>query len=128
MNVSNYGENLLLNFILNNQSVTRPSAWYVGLFSDNAGLSADQPSNELSGDGYSRQSITFSVASGGSLSNLNTITFQASGSWVPTNYVGIFDNSTAGNLLFWGALQSPVTLSNGGQIQFPINSITVSMN
>lgn len=128
MNVSNYAENLLLNYVLNTQSVTRPTSWYAALFSDNSGLQTDEPTTELSGNGYSRQSLTFTAAAGGSVSNLNGITFQATGDWLPTNYFGIFNTSTGGTLLFWGPLQAQITIGNGGQIQFPINSITVSMN
>ena len=128
MNISNYAENLLLNFILNSESATRPTSWYIGVYSDPAGLTGDEPTQELSGNGYSRQAATFIAASGGSLSNSNLITFQATGNWQPANYIGILDGATSGHLLFWGALQSSISLYNGGQILFPINSIKVYMN
>ncbi len=128
MNLSNYGENLLLNYILNAQSTTRPTSWYVGLFSDSPGLATDQPSTELSGNGYSRQGATFGAAIGGSTSNLNAITFAATGDWLPVTYAGIFDAASSGNLLFWTPLQSSISLSNGGQIIFAINTITATMN
>ncbi len=128
MNLSNYGENLLLNYILNTQSTTRPTSWYVGLFSDSPGLATDQPSAEISGNGYSRQGVTFGTAIGGSTSNLNAVTFAATGNWLPVTYAGIFDAASSGNLLFWTPLQSSISLSNGGQIIFAINTITATMN
>jgi hypothetical protein len=128
MNLSNYGENLLLNYILNSESATRPTAWYVGLFSDAAGLTADQPSTEISGNGYSRRGVTFGPSVGGVASNTNVITFSATGTWTPVTYTGIFDASSSGNLLFWAPLQTAISLSNGGQIIFAINTITATMN
>ena len=128
MNISNYAENLLLNFALNSQTATRPTSWYVGVYSDAAGLTTDEPTQELSGNGYSRQSVSFTAASGGSLSNSNLVNFQATGDWATANYIGILDGATSGHLLFWGALQSGISLANGGQILFPINSIVVYMN
>ncbi len=128
MNLSNYGENLLLNFILNTESVTRPTSWYVALYSDAAGLSTDEPNTEVSGSGYSRLGVTFGPASNGTTSNLNAITFSATGNWSTANYVGIVSGASSGSLLFWAPLQQPITLTNGGHIQFGINTITATMN
>lgn len=128
MNLSNYAENMLLNFVLNNQTVVRPSSWYVGLFTDPAGLTSDQPSTELVGSGYARQSATFLPSNNGATSNSNTVIFSATGLWPTATYVGIFDNSTGGNLLFWTPFQSPITLDNAGQILFAINTIIASMD
>lgn len=38
----------------------------------------------------------------------------ASGSWGTIVAVGIYDAATTGNLLYWGALTTPVTISAGG--------------
>jgi hypothetical protein len=74
------------------------SAKYIGLFTDAAGLSADQPTAEANGTncpGYARQSATFN--SSGVTTNAQT--FTATGAWATVRYVGIFDALTAGNLL-----------------------------
>lgn len=125
--LSNYNENLLLNWVLTNQSVTRPTSWYLGLFTD-SNIITDEPSSELVGAGYSRLPITFSTASAGSTSNTNPIVFSADGNWTTVKYVGIFDAQANGHLLFWGAMSSPKTLELDDQLQFAVNSITISLD
>ena len=128
ISVSNYSENLILKFMLTTQSATRPTSWYVGFFSDSQGISIDQPSIELTGLGYTRQSVSFTTPTTGSCSNSNLVTFTAAGTWTPANYVGIFDSISGGNLLFWGELQNSIGLDIDGQIQFATNTITISMD
>ncbi len=128
INVSNYAENLILKFMLTTQSATRPTSWYVGFFSDPKGAVLDQPSTELSGSGYSRQSVSFSTPTTGSCSNTNAITFSATGTWTPANYVGVFDSVSSGNLLFWGELVNSIGLEAGGEIQFAVNTIIITMD
>ena len=128
INASNYSENLILKFMLTTQSATRPTSWYVGFFSDSQGAPIDQPSTELTGAGYSRQSVLFTTPTAGSCSNSNLVTFTATGTWTPANYVGIFDSISGGNLLFWGELQTSIGLDADGEIQFAINTITISMD
>jgi hypothetical protein len=131
--LSNNAENTVLAWLLTNATLTgtqvRPSAWYVGLFSDTAGTTTDQPSTELTGNGYTRQAVTFNTPASGSTSNAGVVTFTASGgAWSTANYVGIFDASATGNLIFWGALSTSKTLANGDQLQFSAGSITVSLD
>lgn len=62
---------------------------------------------EVSGSNYSRTAVTFSAPSGGSVSNNADVTFPTpSGSWGTIVGWGLFDASTAGNLL-WYSDQSP---------------------
>lgn len=131
--LSNNAENSVLNWLLTTGALTganaRPTAWYVGLFSDATGATTDQPATELTGNGYGRVSVTFNAPTGGSTSNAGTVTFTASGgAWSTANYVGIFDASVGGNLIFWGALSTSKTLANGDQLQFSASSITVSLD
>jgi hypothetical protein len=125
--LSNYNENLLLNWVLTNQSVTRPTSWYLGLFTD-SNIITDEPVSELVGAGYSRLPLIFSAASNGSVSNTNTAIFTADGNWTTVKYVGIFDAQNNGHLLFWGSMSAPKTLELDDQLQFAINSITISLD
>lgn len=129
--LSNYAENVAINYLLNASAVTRPTAWYVGLFSDTTGMTTDQPGSELTSGtaaGYARQSVTFNTATTGTCQNTNTPTFTASGAWPTANYVGVFDALTTGNLLFWGALTVSKTLANTDQMIFAANSISISLD
>jgi hypothetical protein len=41
---------------------------------------------------------------------------------------GVFDNSTSGNLLFYGALAVPKTVSVGDEIRFNASSLTIRID
>lgn len=128
MNISNYNENLLLNWVLTNTAVTRPSSWYIGLFSDNTGLIIDQPSNEVLSQDYMRQTVSFATASIGSTSNISAVSFFATTTWSTVSYVGIFDSHTDGNLLFWGSLNQVKYIYPEDQLQFAPNTIKILLN
>lgn len=57
---------------------------------------------------------TASSGSSGQTSNNNTITFPApSANWGVVAMVGLYDASTTGNLLTWGAMTTPKTVNSG---------------
>ena len=68
-------ENRTLNFLLTASSVTRPTAWYVGLYATGNQPSDSSAGTELSGSGYARESVSFSVSSNVA-QNSSTITFN----------------------------------------------------
>jgi hypothetical protein len=123
---SDYAENLLCNFLLNNATATRPTAWFVALYT--AAPSDSGGGTEVSTGGYSRQAVTFSVASAGATSNTGALTFTASASWGTITHIGIFDASTGGNLLMHGALTTPRTIGAGETLTFAIGDIDPSVD
>lgn len=126
--LSDYSEKLLLDWLMTTGSATRPTAWYVGLFT--AAPSDSGGGTEVSGNGYSRQSVTFDAASspGGTTSNNNTVSFTASGgSWGTVSHIGIFDNSSGGNLLWHGGLTSSKTIGDGDTLEFAIGNIDLTV-
>ena len=128
---SDYVENQILNCYLNQTNITAPTAIYVGLHTadpTDAGSGA-----EVSGNGYARVAITdkFGTASGtgGSVSSNADITgFTASGgNWGTVSHIGIYDASTAGNLLFHTALDSSATVNDGDSFQISSGNLTVTV-
>lgn len=118
--------------VMNTATTTRPTVWYVGLFTDAAGLVADQPTTEATNancPGYTaRQPVTSWTISGTNptqAKNTNAVTFTATGQWATVNYFGVFDAATNGNLLYWGDIPAK-TLANTDQLQFGINQITLT--
>ena len=117
---SDYAENAALTSLLSGTK-------YVALCSS-APTDAQTGSNipELSGNGYARQSVTFTV-SGSSATNAGTVTFTASGgAWTAATHIAIVSASTAGNVVYYGALTSSITLNNGESGQFAIGQITIT--
>jgi hypothetical protein len=129
---SNSLETLTLTWALSATAVTRPTVWYVGLFTDAAGIVTDQPTTEaVSGTcpGYVRKQILtpFWTISGGQAQNAAAVTFTATGAWLTVNYVGIWDAATTGNLIAWASI-SAKTLANTDDLLFDINAITITLD
>lgn len=126
--LSDYAEKLLLDWMMTNGSATRPTAWYVALYT--AAPSDSGGGTEVSGNGYSRQAVTFAAAStpGGTTSNTGAVSFTAAGgSWGTISHIGIFDASTSGNLLWHGAMTASKTIADGDTLEFAIGNIDLTI-
>jgi len=123
---SNYLEDALLDHVLRNTAYSQPSALYVGLFTSDP-TDADS-GTEIAGSSYARTSATMGAASSGTASNSADITFPAAtGSWGTITHIGIYDASSAGNLLFHGAVTTQKTISSGDTFQISSGSLTISL-
>ena len=126
--LSDHAENLLLNWLMTSGSATRPTAWYVALYTSAPNDAGG--GTELSGSGYSRQSVSFSTASGtgGTTSNSGAVTFTASGgSWGTVTHMAIHDASSSGNLLWHGALSASKTIADGDSLEFAAGNIDLTI-
>ena len=126
--LANYSEKLLLDFLMTSGSATRPTAWYVALYT--AAPNDAGGGTELSGDGYTRQAVTWAAASSpaGTTSNTNVPTFTANGgSWGTITHLGIWDASSSGNFLWHGALSASKTVADGDTIDFAAGNIDLTL-
>lgn len=122
---SDYTENLALTWLLTSSSATRPSAWYLGLFT--SATSDAGGGTEVSGGSYARQSVAFTVSTS-TASNSATITFPtASASWGTITHVAVYDASTSGNQLFHGAVTTSKTIDNGDTFQVTAGNLTITL-
>lgn len=109
MSFTNTLENSILNHLLRNTAWTSPGTnVYVGLIT--AITNGETGSvTEVSGGSYARVQVQGTSAwvapAGSGTDNVSTITFPAaSANWGEVIAAGIWDASTAGNLLAWGYL------------------------
>lgn len=126
--LSNYAEKLLLDFAMTSGSATRPTAWYVALYT--AAPDDTGGGTEVSTGGYARQSVTFAAASspGGTTSNNNVVSFTASGAGYGTvSHIGIFDNVSGGNLLWHGSMTASKTVADGDTLEFSVGNIDLTL-
>ena len=126
--LSDYAEKLLLDFLMTSGTATRPTAWYVALYT--AAPSDSGGGTEVSTGGYARQSVTFDAASspGGTTSNSGEVSFTASGADYGTvTHMGIFDAASSGNLLWHGALTASKTIADGDTLTFAVGNIDLTM-
>jgi hypothetical protein len=126
--LSDYAEKLVLDYLMTTGSATRPTEWYVALYT--AAPSDSGGGTEVSGSGYAREAATFAAASSpaGTTSNTNTIAFTAAGgSWGTITHIGIFDAATSGNLLWHGGLAASKTVGDGDTIEFAIGNLNLTV-
>lgn len=126
--LSDYAEKLLLDWMMTSGSATRPTAWYVALYT--AAPSDSGGGTEVSTGGYARKSVTFDAATspGGTTSNSADVSFTAvGGNYGTVTHMGIFDASTGGNLLWHGVLSASKTVEDGDTITFSAGNIDLTM-
>ena len=126
---TDYTENLVLNWLLTTNSATRPTAWYVGLFT--AAPSDTGGGTEVSGNGYARVATGTISVSGTATTATNSaaIEFSAAngGNWGTITHAAIFDASTGGNMIAWAALTTSRTINDGDVFRIPSSSLTVTL-
>jgi hypothetical protein len=126
--LSDFAEKLLLDWMMTTGTATRPTAWFLALYT--AAPNDAGGGTEVSGAGYARQSITFPAATSptGTTSNSNAIEFTASGgSFGTISHVAIHTASTGGNMLWHGPLSTPRTIAEGEKLSFAVGSVTLTL-
>jgi hypothetical protein len=126
--MSDYLENKLVDLTLRGQAFTAPATLYFSLHT--AATTDAGGGTEVTGGSYARVSVTASLANfagtqsagstaassgtGGVTSNNGTITFAApTANWGTVTHWAVWDASTAGNMLYHGALTTSKTINNG---------------
>lgn len=139
--MSDYLENKLVDHLFRAQTLAAPATLHIGLLT--AAPSDSGGGTEVSGNNYARVAVTSSLANwagtqaaasttassgtGGQTSNNAAITFPTpSGNWGTVSHFGIYDASTGGNLLFWGALTIAKTINQSDTVSFPAASLTIT--
>lgn len=125
MSFSNTFETHVLQYVFTTTSLTRPTAWYVGLFTTDP-TDADS-GTEVSGTDYARESVTFSVTDD-TASNTAAIEFTAAGSnWGTVTHVGIYDAASSGNLIAHASLTASKAIDTGDVFRIPTGDLDVTL-
>ena len=128
MSLTNAFETSTLQYLLTTDSVTRPTAWYVGLFTSDP-TDTGTAGTEVSGSGYARTSVTFSVT-GDTASNTAGVEFPAAdgGDWGFVSHIGIMDASTGGNMIIHSPLTVAKTIADGDVFRIPTGDLDVTLD
>jgi hypothetical protein len=128
MSFSNTFETHVLNYVFTATSVTRPTAWYLALFTSNPAEDASGTEVSTSGTAYARQSAAFTV-SGNTASNSAAIEFPtATASYGTVSHVGVFDASTSGNLIAYSALSTSKAIDTGDVFRVPSGDLDITLD
>jgi len=126
--ISDYLEVKLLNLTLNGTAFTAVNNPYVSLHTANptdAGTGT-----EVSGGSYARTASSFATASGtsGLVASDADITFPtATGTWGVVGWIGLWDASTGGNMLYHTALDATKTVDAGDIFKITTGNLTVAL-
>lgn len=123
--LSDYAENKVLDVLGANATFTAPSNVYLGL--STGSLGDDNSGTELTGNNYSRVSVSFGAAASGTMSNDAAIEFAAAtGSWGSVSHWGLYDASSAGNLLVHGSFTTAKTIASGDVLKIATGDLDIT--
>ena len=126
MSFSNDFETRVLNYVFTASSVTRPTAWYIALYT--AAPSDSGGGTEVSGGGYTRKTVAFTV-SGNTASNSASVEFPtATASYGTVSHVGVFDASSGGNLIAYAALTTSKAIDTGDVFRLPSGDLDITLD
>lgn len=127
--MSDYLEVKLLNLTLNGTSYAGMNNPYVSLHT--ADPTDAGTGTEVSGTGYARVASSFGVASGtgGSVTTDADTTWSAAGSggWGTVGWIGLWDASSGGNMLYHTALDASKTIDEGDVFKITAGNLTVTL-
>jgi len=127
MSFSDTFETHVLNYVFTVTSVTRPTAWYLALFTSNPADDASGTEVSTSGTAYARQTAAFTV-SGDTASNSAAIEFPtATASFGTVSHVAVFDAETSGNLIAYAALTSSKAIDTGDVFRVPDGDLDITL-
>lgn len=126
MATSDYLEEAIIEHFLRNTAQTSPANVFCALYtvdpSDSGG------GTEVTGNGYARQDITFGAPTDGLVQNSAEIAFpQATASWGTIVAIGVFDASTAGNLLYHGGLSVDKDVGENDTFKIAIGDLDITL-
>ena len=123
-NLTNYLENKLLDHFLGTTTYTKPTV-YVGLFTviptDAGG------GTEVTGGSYARQAAAFDAAASGATQNTSNIDFTVMPA-ATTVAIALFDASTSGNMLVYGALTTNKVTDAGDTLRIATGDLDISID
>jgi hypothetical protein len=127
--LSNYGENLVLTWLLTNGSATRPTSWFIALYTVAPGEGGG--GTEVSGGSYARQAVTFTVSGTAPTEASNSVAVEfptATANWGTVVAAAIFDASTSGNMLAYANLTTSKTIDSGDVLRFNVGALDVTLD
>lgn len=127
MSLTNAFETHALQYLLTTGSLTRPTAWYIALFTADP-TDTGSTTNEVStGSGYARTSVTFSVTND-TASNTAAVEFPAAsgGNWGTVSHIGVMDASTGGNMIVHAALDTAKAINDGDVFRIPTGDLDIT--
>jgi hypothetical protein len=129
MSLTNFSEDLVLDWLFTTGTATRPTDWYVGLFTAAPGEGGG--GTEVSGNGYARKSASFTVSGSAptTATNSSAIEFDAAtGSWGTITHVAIFDALTSGNMIAYATLSASKAIGTNDIFRIQSSNLSITLD
>lgn len=129
---TNFAENYLLNHLLGGAAYTNPATWYLALFTATPGEAGG--GTECTGGGYAREALTnnttnFPTTTTSAKSLGVAAAFdEATNNWGTITGFALMDASSGGNMWIYGALTTPIVISQGDVARISVGSAGFVLN
>lgn len=128
LSFSNFLETEILDHVFGGNAYTAPSTLYLALFTSNPAEDGSGTEVSTSGTAYARQSVAFTV-SGNTATSSSAVDFPtATANFGTVTHVGVFDASTAGNLMAYAALTSSKAIETGDVFRVPAGDLDITLD
>jgi hypothetical protein len=128
MSFSNAFETTVLTWAFTASAATRPSTWFIALYTVAPGETGGGTEISTSGTGYARQSVSFTVTGDTASNTANVEWSAATSAWGSVVAVGVFDASTAGNLIAYASLTTARTVNSGDVFRILAGDLDITLN
>lgn len=136
--LSEYQANKVLNKLLRGEDYVVPGSYWIGAFksANDVPLRGNVPgsASEVSASGYSRieirgaTSLTFTQSTAGASQASGTVAWPAATAlWGTVTYVAILDAATDGNVILYGALNTPKVVDVSDTFSIPAGLFTITL-
>lgn len=108
---------------------TRPTVWWISLYTTKPTADAGTGGVECSDGGYARQEVTTWVRTDQTLNPDAVVTFgAATEAWTEVVAFGVHSAITAGTLYAFKALTTARTLGDGDSAEFAVADLTITLD
>ena len=127
--LTNYGEDLVLDWLFTTGAATRPTSWYVSLYT--VAPTESTGGTEVSGGSYARVSTSFTVSGTAPTTASNTAAVEfaeASATWGTVVAAGIMDALSGGNLIAFASLTTSKAIDTGDVLRFNAGALDITLD
>jgi len=128
MSFSNYLETELLDHVFTNSAYTAPSTLYLALHTASPAEDGSGAEVSTSGTAYARQTVTFTVSGNTATTDAAVEYPTATANFGTVTHIGVWDASTAGNLIAYAALTTSKTIETGDVFRVPAGDLDITLD
>jgi hypothetical protein len=118
-----------MKYVFTGDAVTRPTAWYIALFTSDPTDTGAAGTEVSTGTGYARTAATFSVTND-TATNTAAVEFPAAsgGNWGTISHIGVMTASTAGDMIVHSALDVAKAINDGDVFRIPTGDLDITLD